>query len=157
MKRKTIILCMLAVVLLSSCSKDPVKSVCGSYSFKSGGYLEIRNKATDSLHICHILPESGQMRILSSSGNSVKVTMNVALGSPEVFDGTVEDGVIRLSPQEKRVPLFRDLTLLDIFDNRLLSVSGEGEKFDGTIIFRMDYRGDGVVSSHVNCIATANE
>ena len=164
MKKTLLIVFAMAAMMLSSCSKDETASFCGSYSFKTGGYVEVKTNILDSTVVRYISPESGQMRILQDSGKNVKVTMNVLGGSPVAYDGVVENGVLRLNPTKREVKLYRDILFLD-FVEAVLTVGGEGRKYDGSLVINMDYQGTyassfltgDIISSNVTCIATRNE
>ena len=172
--KKSLFIFSIVLFALCSCQKTPVQNFCGSYSFKTGGHLELLGKVfdmenplvlKDTVFTRSLLPENGQLRIVEASGDRVKLTMNVFVGSPVVFDGTVNGNSITLEPIERRVVIYRDTELVDLFDEVLLKVWGTGEKYGNSLIINLEYGGSfrlGLVpctvkSSNVKCVAVENE
>ena len=172
MKRAYIFL--FAAILACACQKNPVDRVCGSYSFRNGGILEILGSippigdllpAKDTVFKASLVPESGQMRILPNGEDAVVVTMNVTGESPVVFNGKMADGKVILSPVEREISVHDALGILDMPIDVLASIDGEGTIYGNTVVFEMQYRGTfnsgyvpcQIISSNVNCIATRNE
>ena len=154
-----------AALLISSCSKGPDESFCGNYSFKMGGYVNVKSDFSDKTSVRFVATRAGRMQILPASGNDVKVTLNAITGNPVVFDGYVDGGILVLRPQDMIVRLYKDLLLLDIPEEALLTVSGTGSMTDGTLLIDFDLQGfcpsdifyGEIVSSNVDCIAVKNE
>lgn len=161
--KKSLFIFSIVLFALCSCQKTPVQNFCGSYSFKTGGHLELSGK--DTVFTRSLLPENGQLRIVEASGDRVKLTMNVFVGSPVVFDGTVNGNSITLEPIDRRVVIYRDTELVDLFDEVLLKVWGTGEKYGNSLIINLEYGGSfrlglipcTVKSSNVKCVAVKNE
>ena len=172
--KKVLIVFSFFLFTLCSCQKTPVQNFCGSYSFKTGGHIELSGKVPDSenpgsfkdtVFTKSVVPENGQLRIVQENGDNVKVMMNVLTGSPVVFDGTVNGTSITLAPIERRVTIYRDNELVELFNEALLTVRGTGEKYDNSLIINMEYSGNfdfvqmpcTVKSSNVKCVAVENE
>lgn len=166
--RKTIALLffgIIAALLIPSCSKGPDGSFCGDYSFKMGGYVKVKSDFSDKTSIRYLATRVGRMQILPASGDEVKVTLNAITGNPVVFDGFVNGGILVLRPQDMIVRLYKDILLLDIPEEALLTVSGTGSMIDGTLLIDFDLQGfcptdifyGEIVSSNVDCIAVRNE
>lgn len=196
---------LIGLTLLCSCSKSGIPAFRGNYSFKTGGYLDIKGKvfdikrdtisidtvvtrrviagrefldttyryhtvndtiaSRDTQFVRHLAAESGQMRILRSDGNRVKVTMNISGGNPVVYDAIIKGTTINLSPCDRRVSVLPDNNTGEQSVAFVMNCKGSGSLYDNTIILDMEYNGrysylglDGnVSSSHINCIATRNE
>lgn len=201
--KKTVFLISLLAVCLVSCQKQGPAALKGSYSFKTGGSLDVSGRyyeivddtvridttvryidlgvisipdtsytyvtrpdtlsSRDTTIVLSLIPESGQMRIVSS-GSEMKLAMNITGGDPVVFDATAKGSEILLSPTRRAVKV-RGHRKIDIIVTCDMTVSGRGKRYDNTILFNFDYSGkyvfdgiDGSVSeSRVDCIATENE
>ena len=166
---KRIFILFLFAFVACACQKSPADSLCGSYSFKTGGYLEILasgiTPAGDTVVNSSVVPESGQMRILPKGGDELVITMNITGGSPVIFNGRLTDGKVVLSPTERKISIFDELSALDIPVDALVNVDGEGTLYGNTLVFEMHYQGTfksgsipcRILSSKVNCVATRNE
>lgn len=171
MKRTYILL--IAAILACACQKSPVDTISGSYSFKNGGVLEVLGTlpntgilpTRDTVFKSSLVPENGQMRILPKGGDELVITMNITGGSPVIFNGRLTDGKVVLSPTERKISMFDELSALDIPVDALVNVDGEGTLYGNTLVFEMHYQGTfksgnipcRILSSKVNCVATRNE
>ena len=166
---KRIFILFLFAFVACACQKSPADSLCGSYSFKTGGYLEILasgiTPAGDTVVNSSVVPESGQMRILPKNRDEVVVTMNVTGGSPVVFNAAVSDGKIVLEPTSRKITLFNELSFFDFPTDAVVGAEGIGSLYGNTLVFDMEYHGKfetavrqyTILFSKVNCIATRNE
>lgn len=181
MKRLFVIFACIAQILAVSCAKTGVKALQGSYTFKTGGYIDFSGKSydisilgdtlnvRDTGFVRTLTPERGQLRVLPSEDDGVIITMNVTGGDPVVFTGKVQDLDIILDRAERAVILTSDEhSLLPDFSNKyILDVCGRGHLYDNTLIFELEYSGSyssasenlegKAVSSSVKCIAVKNE
>ena len=76
----------------------------------------------------NVAAESGQMHILDNSGDKVKLTLNITGGGPVVFDGSVNDGVLTLSPSERAITVIPDISLSEQDIRLLVSARASGRK-----------------------------
>lgn len=173
--KKSIILLMFAALAFASCQKSAVENLSGSYSFKTGGLLQLKTTVKsfeggklvdkDTVIVRSLVPESGQMRILPDSGDKAKVTMNITAGGPVVYDASVQDNSVSLSTVSRKLPVYREESLLDFIEEVLVSCSGTGTLYGNTIVFDIKCEGDfklgdwpcTILSSDVKCVATRNE
>ncbi len=118
----------------------------------------------DTTVIRHMVAESGQMHILETGGNQMKVTMNITGGDPLVLDATVENNTLVLAPARQRVAVSSECKV-GLSDHCYWEVSGRGTRYENMVLFNLDYAGkytfdgmEGVVTrSEISCIATENE
>lgn len=173
MKFKGIII-FVAMVALGSCQKSPVQEFCGSYSFKTGGFLELSAKyyqagidafeVRDTVIQRSISSESGQMRVVADSGNNILMTMNVTGGSLIVMNGTVDGNNVTFGPVERKILVFKE-SGLDLVEDVKVKVSATGRRLGNSIILDFDYEGNftlgaypcTIISSNVKCAANRNE
>lgn len=162
----------IAAVLLAlgACSKTGPKLYSGYYSFKTGGTVEITGKAQtllgekDTTIIRHLVPESGQMHILETGENQMKVTLNITGGDPLVVEASVKNDVLVLSPTRQRVTVSAEKTLSPN-ENYYWELSGSGKRYENLVLFDLNYAGkycnDGITGDitkcAIICIATQNE
>lgn len=172
--KKYVIILFAAALALCSCQKSPVEQFSGRYSFKTGGELDLKTrvldldwgglKMKDTIIRRAIVPESGQMRIVSDSGNRVVVTMNVTAGNLVVIPATVSGNDIILDPVSRKILVCRETGLL-LWEEVPVIVSGIGRKMDNSVIIDLEFEGEfnlgvfpcEVVASNVNCVANKNE
>lgn len=165
MKFKGIIF-FVAMVALCSCQKSPVQEFCGSYSFKTGGFLELSAKyyQADTVIQRSISSESGQMRVVADTGNNILMTMNVTGGSLIVMNGTVDGNNVTFGPVERKILVFKE-SGLDLVEDVKVKVSATGRRLGNSIILDFDYEGNftlggypcTIISSNVKCAANRNE
>lgn len=172
--KKYIILLSMAVLAMCSCQKSAVENFSGSYSFKTGGSLELKTRVLDlekgglefkdTLIKRSVVPEIGQMRIAAGDGDRVVVMMDIMAGDLIVMDAVVNGDNITLAPVSRKVLVYRE-TGLSFVENVPVTVSGTGRRMDGSVIFNLNYEGDfelgvfpcTVVASDVKCVANRNE
>lgn len=165
---------LIAAVAVCSCRKSPVENICGSYSFKTGGALELKTRVIDvesggvllkdTIIRRNVVPESGQMRIISESGDRVVISMDIFAGDLVVMNAVVNGDDIILDPIDRKVFVFRE-SGLSVMEGVNVNVSGSGKRLGGSVILDLKYQGSfdlglypcTIVSSNVNCVANRNE
>jgi len=167
---KRILAITAAVLALWACSKTGPQLYSGYYSFKTGGTVEITGTmqraigVVDTTIVRHVVAQSGQMHILPTGDNTMKVTLNITAGDPLVLDATVVDNTLILKPALQRVAVTSECTL-DLIDYCYWEVSGTGTRYQNMVLFDLFYAGEynqdgmkGIVTkSEISCIATENE
>lgn len=140
----------------------------GNYTFKTGGSLTVRPADDPDAEPSEVFlaDESGQMDILvtDKSSGSMIITMNALGGTVTTLDATAEGRRLVIGPQSRRVVLNLFGSSEAVRHMVTAEVSGSGERYDDSVIFRLDYSGNYVlagteyeiVGSDVECVAKLN-
>lgn len=178
MKKTQTIITLIAALILSaamtSCKKEGVASLEGSYTYKLGGSIALVQKkdgrlsakapigGDDTLWV--VIPtEHGQMHIveMERGEDRVLVTFNPMGRAPYTAIGN--------APERRALSLSDGNMRWTIGDENKFSgnvtFTGQGNRYDEVLSLKIDYTGllttDSakytIVRSLVNCIATANE
>ena len=167
MKRFFLISLAAAVGLLTSCSKEGPARFEGNWSFKTSGTVVLTPSASGSSELpdtVRIASESGRMDIVTAdkSSGAVLITMNAILGDAVVMNATASGNRVDITPFERMVQLSSDA---GVGVSANVTVSGYGERYDDTIIFRLEYSGHctrqqveyTVGGSNIVCVAKLND
>lgn len=143
---------ILAVLMASSCTKDPAASFCGNYSFKCSAVLEVdRDEQTINGTVVaeadkitrYAVTESGQMDIVPSGDGSsnVVITMNITGGGLVILQAECKDGELIIPSQSKHVDIKTGISGLETTECMLM-VGGSAKKLENIVVFDLEYSGD---------------
>lgn len=159
---------LLALALMSACSKNGAERFEGKWSYKTSGSVSV--VVTDSLGItvgdtltAVLATEAGQMHIAGTGNDgSMMLTMNAMAGNVTVYEAFLAGSEIVLNPKSRVVNL--SLGGLPSLAVNVLA-TGRGRRYDDILLLRMDYSGSTksgnytyeITGSDVDCVATSND
>ena len=145
----------LAGLLLTGCKKEGIDFFRGVYGFKTSGALQcVTVGETPSPFVFPLLMEQGTMHCEPiGKDNAMVVTFNALGGNVVVFDADVQGNEITLKPVKRIVSITYELPKMFpiISDSEIITpvakeigvtVSGNGTKYNGLIVFNLTYAGD---------------
>ncbi len=131
---------LLSVALLATACSDAVRPFVGDFSYKISGTVTIDGSIT------HVLPtEQGCLQLDRIDKNTVLMTFNALGGGVYTDTGYVDNSHISFSEAERTLLLTytneSSQQTTQYFD---LTVAGEGDIQNETIVFRLTYEGEGL-------------
>lgn len=137
MMKRNLFLCLMVMILLSSCQKE-VRKFEGDYSYKISGSITVITE--DSSYVRLLENKIGQMNIVpvKDDDSRVMITMNESAGRVDVLYGTVSGNQLTLDPYS-----FSMTELLGVDETGIYSftASGKGELTDDMLIIREQWNG----------------